>query len=57
MSFAEASLFLTRGFSIDETLNEEDAMYSYCTYVAENAETLNLAEGEKVYVIGKLIKD
>lgn len=30
-------------------------MYAYATYIAENAESLNLVEGEKVYVIGKLI--
>lgn len=29
-------------------------MYSYCTYIAENAESLNLVEGEKVFVLGKL---
>lgn len=30
-------------------------MYSYCTYIAENAETLNLVEGEKVFVLGMFI--
>lgn len=35
------------------SIKEEDIMYSYCTYIAENAESLNLVEGEKVYVLGK----
>lgn len=35
-------------------MNEEDIMYAYETYIAENAESLNLVEGEKVYVIGML---
>jgi hypothetical protein len=29
-------------------------MYSICSYVAETDEAINLVEGEKVYVIGKL---
>lgn len=54
-SQTEASLFLTREFAHDESIKDEDIMYSYCTYIAENAESLNLVEGEKVYVLGKLI--
>lgn len=57
MDQAEASLFLTRDFSQDESINEEDIMYAYCTYIAENAESLNLVEGEKVFVIGKTNKN
>ncbi|XP_031619547.1 titin-like isoform X4 [Contarinia nasturtii] len=49
----EASLFLTRDEIVDESIKEEDIMYSYCTYIAENAESLNLVEGEKVYVLEK----
>lgn len=41
-------------FERDVSINEEDIMYSYATYIAENAESLNLVEGEKVYVIGAL---
>ena len=33
---------------------EDNIMYSICTYMAENMDSLNLVEGEKVYVIGKL---
>lgn len=28
-------------------------MFSICTYIAENNDSLNLVEGERVYVIGK----
>lgn len=49
----EASLILTKEFPQDESIKDEDIMYSYCTYIAENAETLNLVEGEKVFVLGK----
>jgi hypothetical protein len=31
-------------------------MYTVCSYVADSDEALNLVEGEKVYVIGKLFK-
>lgn len=30
---------------------DDDTMYSICTYIAENDDSLNLVEGEKVYVI------
>lgn len=53
-NLTEAWLFLSRDFAPDESIKEEDIMYSYCTYIAENAESLNLVEGEKVYVLGKL---
>lgn len=49
----EASLILTKEFPQDESIKDEDIMYSYCTYIAENAETLNLVEGEKVFVLGE----
>lgn len=49
----EASLILTKEFPHDDSIKDEDIMYSYCTYIAENAETLNLVEGEKVFVLGK----
>lgn len=29
-------------------------MFSICTYIADNDDALNLVEGERVYVIGKL---
>lgn len=32
---------------------EDNIMYSICTYMAENDDALNLVEGEKVYVIGE----
>lgn len=51
----EASLFLTREFPQDESIKDEDVMYSFSTYIAENAESLNLVEGKKVFVLGKLI--
>lgn len=51
-SLTEASLFLTREFP--ESIQEEDVMYSFSTYIAENAESLNLVEGEKVFVLGML---
>lgn len=51
-STTEASLFLTSVFERDVSEKEEDIMYAYTTYIAENAESLNLVEGEKVYVIG-----
>lgn len=54
-SSTEASLFLTRDFDQDESIKEENIMYSYRTYIAENAETLNLVEGEKVFVLGRFI--
>lgn len=54
LSQTEASLFLTSVFEREVTASEEDVMYAYVTYIAENAESLNLVEGEKVYVIGML---
>lgn len=30
-------------------------MFSICNFVAENEDSLNLIEGEKIYVIGKFI--
>lgn len=48
----EATLFLERNWEKEESIHEEDIMYSFCTYIAENAESLNLVEGEKVYVLG-----
>ena len=36
---------------------EEDIMYSICTYIADNDEAINLVEGEKVYVIGRHNQD
>lgn len=49
----EASLFLTQDEIVKQNIfKEENIMHSYCTYIAENAETLNLVEGEKVFVIG-----
>lgn len=55
--YTEASLILTKEFPHDDSIKDEDIMYSYCTYIAENAETLNLVEGEKVFVLGKLTRN
>lgn len=33
--------------------DEDRIMYAICTHLAENEESLNLVEGEKVYVIRK----
>lgn len=32
-------------------------MYSICSYIAETDEAINLVEGEKVYVIGKIFEE
>lgn len=46
-------MFLTKDdIKKQDIYKVENIMYSYCTYIAENAETLNLVEGEKVFVIG-----
>lgn len=47
----EATLSITKEF---EPADDDDSnlMYSIATYVAENSETLNLVEGERLYVIG-----
>jgi hypothetical protein len=34
--------------------HEGDKMYAICSYVAENEESLNLVEGERVYILGEL---
>lgn len=39
--------------SITREIREEDLMYSIVNYASENEDTLNLVEGEKVYVVGK----
>lgn len=52
-SCVEAVLFLSRDWDKEESILEENIMYSFCTYIAENAESLNLVEGEKVHVLGK----
>lgn len=41
--------------SITREIREEDVMYSIVNYASENEDTLNLVEGEKVYVVGKLM--
>lgn len=33
--------------------HEGDKMYAICSYVAENEESLNLVEGERVYILGE----
>lgn len=48
----EASLSLTKEFQPDDLEDITNLMFSIATYVAENSETLNLAEGERLYVIG-----
>lgn len=37
-----------------ESADEDNVMFSICTYIADNDDALNLVEGERVYVIGKL---
>jgi hypothetical protein len=39
--------------SITKEVQETSAMFATSTFVAEDAKSLNLVEGEKVYVIGK----
>lgn len=43
---------ITREFQPDDLLDESNLMFAISTYVAENSETLNLVEGERLYVIG-----
>lgn len=35
--------------------HEGAVMFSICMYIAENAETLNLVEGERVIVLGNFL--
>lgn len=35
-------------------IREGDIMFSICSYIAETEEAINLVEGEKVYIIGKI---
>jgi len=46
-------------FSDNSTLQEDshdgEIMFAIRSYIAENEDALDLVEGEKVYVIGKLI--
>lgn len=41
--------------SITREIREEDVMYSIVNYASENEDTVNLVEGEKVYVVGKFM--
>lgn len=50
----EASLSITREFQPDDLLDESNLMFAISSYVAENSETLNLVEGERLYVIGTI---
>lgn len=47
----EASLSITKEFEM-ESADEDNEMFSICTYIADNDDALNLVEGERVYVIG-----
>ena len=35
-------------------VREGDTMFSICSYIAETEEAINLVEGEKIYIIGKI---
>ena len=35
-------------------IREGDTMFSICSYIAETEEAINLVEGEKIYIIGKI---
>lgn len=52
----EATLSITKEFEPADYDDDTNLMYSIATYVAENSETLNLVEGERLYVIGKLFR-
>jgi hypothetical protein len=39
--------------SITKEVQETSAMFATSTFVGEDAKSLNLVEGEKIYVIGK----
>lgn len=39
----------------DYSVHEGATVFSICSYVAETDEAINLVEGEKVYIIGRLI--
>lgn len=43
--------------SITRELHEEDIMVSICSVVSDNEDTLNLVEGEKVYVMDRYNAD
>ena len=43
--------------SITRELHEEDMMVSICSVVSDNEDTLNLVEGEKVYVMDRYNAD
>jgi SH3 domain len=43
--------------SITRELREEDMMVSICSVVSDNEDTLNLVEGEKVYVMERYNAD
>lgn len=47
-----ATLSITRELQPDDFEDDTNLMYSIATYIAENSETLNLVEGERLYVIG-----
>lgn len=40
--------------SITKEVEGEELMYAIVTYAAETDDSVNLVEGEKVYVIGKM---
>lgn len=51
----EATLSITKEFQPADYDDDTNLMYSIATYVAENSETLNLVEGERLYVIGGIL--
>lgn len=40
---------------IEYVIKDGDTLFSICSYVAETDEAINLVEGERVYLIGKLV--
>jgi len=39
---------------LEYVVREGDTMFSICSYIAETEEAINLVEGEKIYIIGKI---
>lgn len=48
-SIEAAALSITKHLA-----EEEDLMFSVCTYAAETDQALNLVEGERLFIIGKV---
>jgi len=46
--------YYTYNFSVHE-VQEGERLFAVASYIAENEDSINLAEGERVYIIGKKI--